>query len=200
MKNHSRKLFSVVVATCLIFSYTAKAEIITLLDDSKIYGKIIHYFDGVLTIRSSDDVDLKLPAEKIKRIDFELPKPDPAFSKPQKTFQRYREALAKGDFEKLIDCFALQYQTMMMHQIGSMTLEDVNNMRQAVTKTRFKVISTRFKKNMAFMTVAQTHGDETARAEIQFVRENGEWKMIPGHGPMMGGAAEEPRQRDQRKR
>lgn len=178
---------------CFFNTGAAKGEVITLVDNSKVYGEIVHYYDGVLTIKSPSKVELKLPVEKIKHIKFKLPKPDPAFSKPKKTFARYREALAKGDIEKLISCFALQYQTMMMHQLGAMSLQDINNMRQAVKATNFKVKSTRFKKNMAFLKISQTHGKQTADAEIQFVKENGEWKMIPGQGPMPGGGGREGR-------
>jgi len=186
-------IVSLMFMFCFFNTGAAKGEVITLVDNSKVYGEIVHYYDGVLTIKSPSKVELKLPVEKIKHIKFKLPKPDPAFSKPKKTFARYREALAKGDIEKLISCFALQYQTMMMHQLGAMSLQDINNMRQAVKATNFKVKSTRFKKNMAFLKISQTHGKQTADAEIQFVKENGEWKMIPGQGPMPGGGGREGR-------
>ena len=184
-----KNLLALTIALCGLFSSaSAQAEVITLIDGSKVFGKIVHYYDGTLTIRSSGDVDLKLPVQKVKSIRFKLPKPDPAFSTPKKTFKRYQKALIKGDIKTLISCFALQYQTMMMHQLGSMSLKELNAMRQAVKATKFEIKSTQYKKNIAFLAVAQTQGNTTVRAKLQFVKENGEWKMVPGQGPMPGGA------------
>lgn len=175
-------------ATLLAVASPCKAEIITLVDDSKVYGKIVHYYDGTLTIQAANDVELKLPVEKVKSIRFKLPKPRPEFATPAKTFKKYQRALAKGRIQQLIECFSLQYQTMMMHQLAAMSLKDLNQMRQAVKSTSFKIKSTKYKGDVAFLLVEQTQGNRSVTAKIQFVKENEEWKMVPGQGPLPAGA------------
>ena len=45
----------------------ARAEIVELLDKTKLNAKIIHYFDGVYTLETGGNT-IKLPREKIKSI------------------------------------------------------------------------------------------------------------------------------------
>lgn len=181
------------LAVWLLAAAPARAEIVTLVDNSKIYGKVIHYYDGTLTVKTANGVELKLPQEKVKAIRFKLPKPNPAFSTPAKTFKKYTRALIKGNIQQLIECFSLQYQTMMMHQLAAMSLKDLNQMRKAIKAMKFKILTTKYKGKVAFLKVAQTQGNTTVKAKLQFVKENGEWKLIPGQGPLPTGTGPQKR-------
>lgn len=162
----------------------ARAEIITLSDGSRIFGKVVHYYDGTLTIKASGDVVLKLPVSRVKSIKFKLPKPRRAFSSPAKTFRKQHKALLSGRIPEFIDCYSLQYQTLLMHQMGSMGLKDLQEMRRAVKGTRYKLKRPKYKGKMATMEVIQTRGNMSAKVLLQFVKENGEWKMIPMQGQL----------------
>ena len=91
----------------------ARAEVIQLLDNTQVSGKILHFYDGVFAIETSGGQKVDIPTAKIKAITFKLPPPRAEFSTPEKTFQRYKDALVKNDITKLIDCYALMYQGMM---------------------------------------------------------------------------------------
>src|ERR1700742_3206811 len=91
---------------------TARAETVELVDKTKLNAKIVHYYDGVYTLDTNGQT-IKVPKEKIKAITFQLPPPRPEFSTPEKTFERWRKALAEGATERAVDCYALVDQGMM---------------------------------------------------------------------------------------
>ena len=94
-----------------------RAEIIELVDKTKMNAKIVHYYDGVYTVEAGGKT-MKLPRDKIRSIAFQLPPAAPEFSTAEKTFERWRKALAEGDIEQVIDCYALMYQGMLASQMG----------------------------------------------------------------------------------
>jgi hypothetical protein len=80
----------------LAASLPAHAEIIELIDKTKMTAKIVHYYDGVYTVEAQGQ-PVKMPKEKIKSITFQMPAPRPEFSTPEKTFERWRKALGEGN-------------------------------------------------------------------------------------------------------
>src|SRR5687768_3972959 len=96
----------------------ARAEVIQLLDNTQVSGKIVHFYDGVFAIETAGGQKVDIPTNKIKQITFKLPPPRAEFSTPEKTFHRYKDALVKNDMPKVIDCYALMYQGMMAAQVG----------------------------------------------------------------------------------
>jgi hypothetical protein len=96
----------------------ARAEIIELIDKTKMNAKIIHYFDGVYTVEAGGNT-VKLPREKIRSIAFTLPPPRAEFSTAEKTFDRWKKAMAEGNMEKMIDCYALMYQGFLASQMSN---------------------------------------------------------------------------------
>lgn len=157
----------------------ASAEVIELIDSTKLSGSIIHYFDGVYTIETSDGNRLKLPKEKIKQIIYELPPPRPEFSTPEKSFELWRKALVAGDLEAAVDCYSLLYQGMVMAQFTEAGTEGLKQMKAEMAKTKFTIKSTNTKGDTATLKVQRSYGDDVQTAEIFFVKENGEWKMRP---------------------
>src|SRR5438270_11412029 len=87
----------------------ARAEVIQLLDNTQINGTILHFYEGVFAIETAGGQKIDLPTSKIKQITFKLPPPRAEFSTPEKTFNRYKDALVKGDMQKVIDTYALMY-------------------------------------------------------------------------------------------
>jgi hypothetical protein len=157
----------------------ARAEVIELLDKTKMNGKVIHYYDGVYTIEAGGQT-MKLPKDKIKSISFTLPTPRAEFSTPEKTFDRWRKALTDGSMDKAIDCYALVYQGMLAKQMELGEAKGgIKQMRKEIEGTKFQVKGTATKGDSATLKVLRQKGDESDTGEIAFVRENGEWKMLP---------------------
>jgi len=166
----------------LLSSAPARAEVVTLLDNTHIYGTVLHYYDGELTLRTPGGVRVKLPVTKVRSIRFKLPKPRREFSTPTKTFQRWKQTLLKGDIAAHIECYAMMYQMMMTNMMGAMSKAEFNKMVQGHRQTHYAVRGTRRKgKNLAFLKVAaRLPGASKAQlGELLFVRENGEWKLVP---------------------
>jgi len=160
----------------------ARAEEITLVDSTRILGKLIHYFDGEVTIETTGGARVKLPAAKIRSIRFELPKARAEFSTPEKTFQRWKQFLHESKLPEHIDCYALMYQMMMTTMIGSMSKDELDKMVKGHRATRYEVKGTRYQgKTMAFLKVAATlPGSKDAQVgELLFILENHEWKLVP---------------------
>jgi len=176
------KRFSVVTAIVLaagLLGAPARAETVELVDKSKLNAKIIHYYDGVYTIEANGQT-IKLPREKIRSISFQLVPPRPEFSTPEKTFERWRKALVEGAGEKAIDCYALFYQGMLAAQMGlGQAQEGIKKMQKEFEGTKFQIKESKIKGETATLKVLRQKGDESDTGEIPFVRENGEWKMVP---------------------
>ena len=118
--------------------------------------------------------------EKIKSISFTLPTPRPEFSTPEKTFDRWRKALGDGAMDKAIDCYALVYQGMLAKQMELGEAKGgIKQMRKEIEGTKFQIKGTATKGDSATLKVLRQKGDESDTGEIAFVRENGEWKMLP---------------------
>jgi hypothetical protein len=155
-----------------------RAETIQLLDNTQIAGKILHYYDGVFQVETAGGARVDVPREKIKQITFKLPPPRAEFSTPEKTFNRWNEMLAKGDMQKLVDCYGLMYQGMLAAQL-SQSEDEWKKMRKEVEGTKFEIKSSKVSGDTATLKVQRTKGDDVATAEIRLVLENGEWKMTP---------------------
>jgi hypothetical protein len=157
----------------------ARAEIIELVDKTKLNGRVVHYYDGVYSIETNGQT-IKLPKEKIRSISFQPPAARPEFSTPEKTFERWRKALGDGATEKIVDCYALMYQGMLATQMGlGDTQGGLKKMQKEIEGTKFQIKGSSTKGDTATLKVLRQKGDESDTGEIAFVRENGEWKMLP---------------------
>jgi hypothetical protein len=164
-------------AALTLLAGSARAEVIELTDKTKISGKIIHYYDGVYSVETQGTT-MKIPRDKIRSISFQLPPPRAEFSSAEKTFDRWRKALVDGDLEKAIDCYALMYQGMLASHLGQAS-DGIKQMKKEIEGTRFTVKGSSIKGETATLKVLRQKGEDSETGEIAFVRENGEWKMLP---------------------
>jgi hypothetical protein len=156
---------------------SARAEIIELLDKTKVNAKIVHFYDGIYTVEAAGQ-NQKIPREKIKSITFTLPAPRAEFSTPEKTFERWRKALAEGATDKVIDCYALMYQGLLASQIGQAG-DAMKKMQKEVEGTKFQLKGSSTKGDTATLKVQRQKGEDSDTGDVAFIRENGEWKMLP---------------------
>jgi hypothetical protein len=161
----------------LTTSHPAHAEVIELLDKTKMNAKIVHYYDGVYSVESQGST-VKVPKEKIKSITFQMPSPRAEFSTPDKTFDRWRKALAEGSLEKVVDCYALMFQGMLAMQVGQVA-DGLKKMQKEVEGTKFSFKGSTIKGESATLKVTRQKGEDSETVDIPFVRENSEWKMLP---------------------
>jgi hypothetical protein len=181
MANDKRRLglVSAFVLAASLWATAGRAETVELVDKTKLNAKIIHYYDGVYTVEANGQT-MKLPKEKIRSISFQLPAPRPEFSTPEKTFERWRKALIDGAAERAIDCYALMYQGMLANQMGlGQAQEGIKKMQKEFEGTKFQIKESKIKGETATLKVLRQKGDESDTGEVAFVRENGEWKMLP---------------------
>ena len=174
----SRRLLMGALALPLLFASPARAEILQLLDNTQVAGKILHFYDGVFAVETAGGQKVDLPVAKIKSITFKLPPARAEFATPEKTFTRYKDALVKNDMPKVIDCYALMYQGMLAAQFGQ-SADELKKMQKDVEGTRFEVKSAKVTGDSAALKVQRSKGDDVMTAELRLVLENGEWKMTP---------------------
>jgi hypothetical protein len=167
-----------IIAT-LLLAVTARAEVVQLIDNTQLNGKIVHFYDGNFAFETSDGQKIELPTTKIKSITFKLPPARAEFSTPEKTFARYKDALLKNDMTRLIDCYALMYQGMMAAQMSQAGDDVKNKMRKEIEGTKLEVKSSKVSGNSATLKVQRSKGDEVETADVRMVLENGEWKLTP---------------------
>lgn len=156
----------------------ARAEVIQLLDNTQVSGKILHFYDGVFSIEIAGGQKVELPTTKIKTITFKLPPPRAELSTPEKTFARYRDALTKGDMPRVIDCYALMYQGMLAQQLEQ-GADELKKMLGELQGAKLEVKGSKITGNSAILKVQRSKGEDVQTAEIRLVLENGEWKMTP---------------------
>lgn len=166
-----------VVLGALLLGGTARAEVIELIDKTKIHGTIVHYYDGIYSVDTQGKT-MKIPREKIRSIAFQLPPARAEFSTAEKTFDRWRKALFDGDLEKAIDCYALMYQGVVANHMGQAG-DAIKQMKKEIEGTKFTVKGSSVKGETATLKVLRQKGEDSETGEIAFVRENGEWKMLP---------------------
>ncbi|MDX2022141.1 MAG: DUF4878 domain-containing protein [Deltaproteobacteria bacterium] len=167
-----------VMAAVVAFPATAGAEeVIEMLDKTKVAGEIIHYYDGVFTVKAGGNT-LKLPKDKIRSISYKLPPARPALGTPTKTFQRWQKALEAGDLETVIDCYALMYQGLLASQVGG-SGDEIKKMKEELKGSSFNLKGEAIKGDTATLKVELKKEGAANTADIGFVRENGEWKMLP---------------------
>jgi hypothetical protein len=163
----------------LLVTLPARAEVIELVDKTKLNGRVVHYYDGVYSVEANGQT-IKLPKEKIRSISFTLPPARAEFSTPEKTFERWRKALAEGAVEKVIESYALMYQGMLATQMGLGDAQGgLKKMQKEIEGTKFQIKGSTTKGDTATLKVLRQKGDESDTGEIAFVKENGEWKMLP---------------------
>jgi len=172
--------FTITAAAALFALATpARAEVIQLLDNTQLSGKIVHFYEGTFAIETTDGQKIDLPTSKIKQITFKLPPARAEFSTPEKTFQRYKDALSKNDITKLIDCYALMYQGVMASEMSHASDEQKKKMQSEIAGTKLEIKSSKISGSAATLKVQRTHGDEVETADVRMVLENGEWKLTP---------------------
>jgi hypothetical protein len=162
----------------LLLSSPAQAEVIQLLDNTQVAGKILHFYDGVFQVETAGGQKIEVPREKVKQITFKLPPPRAEYSSPEKTFTRWREALVKGEMPRVIECYALMYQGLLASQLNGNN-DELKKMQKDMEGTKFDVKGAKITGDSASLKVQRTKGDDVMTAEIHLVLENGEWKMTP---------------------
>jgi hypothetical protein len=165
------------VSVFVLAAAPARAEVFQLLDNTQVAGKILHFYEGRFEVELADGQKVELPVGKIKTVTFKLPPARAEFSTPEKTFQRYKDALLKNDMAKVIDCYALMYQGMMSAQLGQASSEELKKMRSEVEGTRFEIKGSKISGSSATLKVQRLKGSESETTELRLVLENGEWKM-----------------------
>jgi hypothetical protein len=180
MDKTSRRTAAVVALVLVALAAgAARAEIIELVDKTKVNGRIVHYYDGVYSVEANGQT-IKLPKEKIRSISFTPPPARPELATPEKTFERWRKALAEGAVERIIDCYALMYQGMLATQMGLGDAQGgLKKMQKEIEGTKFQIKGSSTKGDTATLKVLRQKGDESDTGDIAFVKENGEWKMLP---------------------
>ena len=160
----------------------AANEVVTLADNTQVSGKLTHYYDGIIVMETSSGQKIELPRDKVKTITFKLPPPRPEFATPEKTFERWRQAMQKGDVNRAIDCYALMYQG----QVGQQMLQSADALKQAQKdlegvqfELRGATYQTQGEMKLGTLKVRRTKGENVQTDEIHLVLENGEWKMTP---------------------
>ncbi len=166
-------------ATLFALCQPARAEVLQLIDNTQVSGKIVHFYEGTFAIETSDGQKVELPTAKIKSITFKLPPARAEFSTPEKTFSRYKDALAKNDINKLVDCYALMYQGMMANEISHTSDEQRKKMQSEIAGTKLEIKASKITGSTATLKVQRSRGTEVENADVRFVLENGEWKLTP---------------------
>lgn len=104
---------------------------------------------------------------------------DPRFSTPLNTFKTWKNAAGHGRIEEIVRCYSQSFQEMIYESLKNMTEEQVDAMVRETRSTEFRIERIVFKGKMAFARVARKRADFNDEDVLNFVKENGLWKLIP---------------------
>ena len=161
----------------LVVARPARAEVFQLLDNTQVAGKLLHYYEGVFHVELANGQKIELPLGKIKSIAFKLPPARAELATPEKTFNRYKDALLKSDFQRVVDCYALMFQGMMGAQLTQASPDELKKMQKEVEGVKFEIKGSKITGTQATLKVQRSHGDDVETSDVRMVLENGEWKM-----------------------
>ena len=167
------------VALAMALAAPAGADVVQLLDGTKMNAKLVHYYDGLFTFEVGGK-PVKVPRSKIRSMTLELPAPCALFATPEKTFNCWLTAMVVKDFQTMNECYALMYQGMAARQFESLTDKEKESMWQQALAMKLTWGSVEIKGDQAIATVSALRDGERDKGHLSFVRENGEWKMTPG--------------------
>lgn len=173
---------ALLLVAALVLPGPVRAEVVTLIDNTQVAGRLVHYYDGVIVLETSTGEKLELPRDKVKQITFKLPPPRAEFSTPERVFERWRTAMQKGETHKALECYGLMYQGMMQQQMMQ-NPDAVKQAQKDLEGVRFEFKGTTYQgqgeMRSAILKVRRTKGDNVQTDDVRFVQENGEWKMTP---------------------
>ena len=158
----------------------ARAEVIELLDKTKMNGKIIHYYDGVYTDRGQRPDDEA--AQGQDPIDL---LPAPAGARRVLDAREDVRALAQGadrgrDRARRSTATRSSTRGCSPSRWGSARPRAASRRCRRRSRGRSSRSRARPRRvTSATLKVLRQKGDESDTGEIAFVRENGEWKMLP---------------------
>lgn len=157
---------------------TAAADRIKKVDGTVLSGKLADSVAGLLVIKTSDGQQT-VPLDQVDSVQFRPPAPRAAFSSPQKTFQRMRQAALRGALKTYIDCHSSYYQIFLNHQVAKLTPgKFTTRLKREYGSAQIELLETAIKGKMAVVKVRRKKGTSHTTGELRFVRENHEWKMI----------------------
>jgi hypothetical protein len=156
----------------------SQAEVFQLLDNTQLSGRLLHYYEGVFHVELASGQKVELPVAKVKSVTFKLPPARAEFSTPEKTFNRYKDALVKSDMPRVVECYALMYQGLMNAQLGQASPDELKKMQKEIEGTKFDIKGSKITGSQATLKVQRTRGDDVETSDVRLVLENGEWKMM----------------------
>lgn len=170
----------VTLATLLATPTTARADqAVVLSDGSTITGKLLHFYDGVLTLRVAGGQRVRLPSSKVKAVRFKLPAPRAALATPRGAFKRMRVAALKGDLPTYVDSYATTYQMLLSHQISLATPKRFRaQLHKQWAGAQLEIVRAKIQGKTAKLVVRRREGGRSTEGALHFVRENREWKMV----------------------
>ncbi|MBK6849206.1 MAG: hypothetical protein IPG96_17295 [Proteobacteria bacterium] len=154
-------------------------DAVELLDKTRLIGQLVHYYEGMLTLRLPNGTLVHLPREKVARIAFQLPKPRAELATPEKAFARLRAAGLKGDLDTYIDAHSAYYQMLLGQQVAQATPEKFRaQLKQEWSNVQLEIVGTEIKGDSAVLKIRRSGGSQADEGELRFLKENSEWKMI----------------------
>ncbi|MBK8480296.1 MAG: hypothetical protein IPL40_03835 [Proteobacteria bacterium] len=154
-------------------------DAVELLDKTRLIGQLVHFYEGMLTLRLPNGTLLHLPREKVARIALQLPKPRAEFATPVKAFAQLRAAGIRGDLEAYIDAHSAYYQMFLGQQVAQATPEKFRaQLKQEWSNVQLEIVGTEIKGESAVLKIRRGGDAKGDEGELRFLKENSEWKMI----------------------
>ncbi|MDB5036890.1 MAG: hypothetical protein JWQ35_418 [Bacteriovoracaceae bacterium] len=102
-----------------------------------------------------------------------------SFKTPEETFETWRQAAVRLDFETLIACYASDARPSMRKDIEQTSTEGIQEMQREAKNTQFKIEKVVYQKDRAFLRALRKRKNAEDIEVLTMIKEGQEWKLLP---------------------
>ena len=170
-------MFKLVIFFWIIFSFNLlHADIVYFKSGKIVEGNIVNYKDDYFELLMEKE-RIKLIKKEIYMIVLESNKPSLNFISPQKTFEFWKKSAIKKDLFGLSLCYEKQIKADKLKEFQSFSPNEVKEMSKKTKKSDFSTFEPVIVGDRATMRVERMYKKEKSVEFMEFVIENGEWKI-----------------------
>ncbi len=102
-----------------------------------------------------------------------------SYKTPEETFETWRQAAERLDFETLIACYAASARPGVRKDIAATSEEGLRAMRDETRKTKFKIEKIVYEKDKAYLRTSRRIPGGDDIEVLVMIKEGQDWRLVP---------------------
>ena len=102
-----------------------------------------------------------------------------SYQTPEATFETWKQAAGRLDFEALISCYSTASQPRMRKDLSATTVDEIKVMQAETNKTKFEIQRIVYEGPKAYLRVMRRLPGAEDIEVLTMIKEGLDWKLIP---------------------